>query len=331
MDEVEEISLVYENTEALRLDKVLVSLFLDLEISRSKAQKLIESGFVKVNKAVQKKSSFEVDTGDLITLNKPEPVELILEPYDFSLDIILEDEELLVINKPAGLTVHPGAGNKKETLVNALIFRQVDLSPSEDPYRPGIVHRLDKDTTGLLVVAKTEQAHRKLSEQFKDRTARRIYKSLCLITPRRKAEIANEKEGTIDAPIGRHSSNRTKMSVGGNSSREARTHWRVSELFYYAALMDLKLDTGRTHQIRVHMEHIGAPVIGDLQYGNFEALPRELFEGVKKFGRQALHAGSLEFIHPKTNEKQEFSAPLPDDFIGLIELFRKYDAKLSSV
>lgn len=330
MAETKNFQAVYQQQDNERLDKVLPDLFLELDISRAKAQKLIKDNCVKINGKLETKSSTMLVSGDIVEIEFADKENQDLEPYEFPLEIIYEDEELLVINKPAGLTVHPGSGNSNKTLVNALIWRQTNLSNLGDKYRPGIVHRLDKDTSGLIVVAKSDNSHRKLADQFKSKKASREYKALCLINPRRTKEVGKKKQGVIEVGIGRSQSDRVKMSTKSQKPKLARTFWKVDELFFYAALLSLRLDTGRTHQIRVHMEYLGSPVLGDKHYGNFEALPKELFEAVKKFSRQALHAEKLKLFHPKTGEEMEFCADLPVDFKKLIKLFRDFDAKLSS-
>ncbi|MEZ4754577.1 MAG: RluA family pseudouridine synthase [Bdellovibrionota bacterium] len=331
MDEdLEELRFQYQSSQPLRLDKVLAESFPELDLTRAKSQKMIKAGLISVEGKPALKSSQIIEPGNQLVLKLMATKPSDLKPYNFPLEIIFEDEFLLVVNKPPGLTVHPGAGNQNKTLVNALIHKQITLSKTSS-YRPGIIHRLDKDTSGLLVVAKTDAAHAALSDQFKTRTASRIYKALCLLTPRRKTEIGSQGFGVIEGDIGRDPKSRTKMSLDGLHPKSAVTHWKVSQLFYFAALLELKLETGRTHQIRVHMNSIGAPIIGDPTYGSFDLLPNILKNKVIKFGRQALHAESLTFIHPKSAEQLSFSCNPPADFLELITIFKTYDEEFSNI
>ena len=298
--------LTYEEQvtqEGIRLD-VYVGAVLEREISgtRSAAKKLIDDGKVTVGGKVQK-GSYKTRAGDIITIILPEPEELDAEPEDIPLDIVYEDSYIAVINKPVGMVVHPAPGNTHGTLVNALMYHIKDLSGIGGVKRPGIVHRIDKMTSGLLVIAKNDEAHISLSEQIKAHTARRTYISLVTGNIR-------EDEGTIDIPIGRHPTDRKKMAVkrpGANGTyREAVTHYRVLERFSAYTLTEEVLETGRTHQIRVHMAYIKHPLVGDDVYGS----------GKNPFGftGQALHAVNLELTHPKTGERMKFFAPLPDGF-----------------
>ncbi len=303
-----QIIKVTEEHSGKRIDAWLASV---LPLTRSAAVKLIESGNILLgDKTVAKSTKVLSDQSYSVTIPEPEPSEAL--PENIPLDIIYEDSELLVINKPKGMVVHPAPGNLCGTLVNALLYHCGDsLSGIGGVIRPGIVHRIDKDTSGLLVVAKNDDAHLALSEQLKDHTVSRIYSAIAL---------GNFKQdcGTVDAPIGRHPSDRKKMAVLRNSesAREAVTHYNVIERFGSFTYIKCVLETGRTHQIRVHMSSIGHPLLGDDVYGGsgtkFEALHRKLISG------QCLHAGELSFVHPKTKEKMHFETPLPSYFEELL-------------
>lgn len=305
------------------------------ELSRSRVQGLIRDGQVTLNGAVITEPKKKLIEGDRITLVMPEPEPAEPEGEDIPLSILYEDDELIVIDKPAGLVVHPGAGNWTGTLVNALIHHcGSSLSGIGGVRRPGIVHRLDKDTSGVLVVAKTDRAHRSLSEAFADhgRTGdlQRAYDALVWGTPARMG-------GTIETYLGRSTTDRTKQAVVREEREDARyavTHFQVQERFgekpdatAMASLVECRLETGRTHQIRVHMAHIGHPLVGDREYGRafftkVNVLPAELGDLVRNFPRQALHARLLAFRHPVTDELMEFEAPLPEDFAELLDGFR---------
>lgn len=307
-----------------RLDKVLVArLEPDLKCSRSQVERWIEQGLVSVNARVITKASWRVNSGDVIEARVPVDTASTLTPFEFKLDILFEDKELLVINKPAGLSVHPGAGNREQTLANAVVAHvgasQLRVGESN---RPGIVHRLDKDTTGVLVIAKTTSAHAGLARQFADRSIERAYRALVFTTPRAKRPVQMAGEGEIVAPIGRHPTKRTLMAVVQNG-KPAVTRWSVIERFAYGTLLECRLKTGRTHQIRVHVHSLGCPVIGDRTYGDFASLPTKLREAADTFGRQALHAYTLGFEHPTTRERLAFTAPLPKDFAELLSDFRE--------
>lgn len=305
------------------------------ELSRSRVQGLIRDGQVTLNGAVITEPKKKLIEGDRITLVMPEPEPAEPEGEDIPLSILYEDDELIVIDKPAGLVVHPGAGNWTGTLVNALIHHcGSSLSGIGGVRRPGIVHRLDKDTSGVLVVAKTDRAHRSLSEAFADhgRTGdlERAYDALVWGTPARMG-------GTIETYLGRSTTDRTKQAVVREEREDARyavTHFQVQERFgekpdatAMASLVECRLETGRTHQIRVHMAHIGHPLVGDREYGRafftkVNVLPAELGDLVRNFPRQALHARLLAFRHPVTDELMKFEAPLPEDFAELLDGFR---------
>ena len=296
-------NIILTATEAMRADKYISE---NVEaISRSYVKNLFDEGKIKVN-GVVKSASYKLKAGDVIEFSVPEPEEIEAIPEDIPLDIVFEDDNLLVINKPRGMVVHPAPGNSSGTLVNAVLFHcKGNLSGINGHFRPGIVHRIDKDTTGLLVVAKTNEAHLFLSDQLGDRSLSREYYALV---------HGNIKEdtGTIDAPIARSDNDRKKMAVTYKNSREAVTDFFVEKRFGLYTLVRCKLRTGRTHQIRVHMKHIGHPIVGDKTYG------------VKKeeFSRQGqlLHAGKIGFIHPVTKEKVYYSVPLPEDFEKVLNL-----------
>ncbi|MEG6617097.1 RluA family pseudouridine synthase [Peptococcaceae bacterium 1198_IL3148] len=290
-----------EATDAgLRLDKYL-SQELD-NFTRSYIQKLLADGQVTVNNHKQK-ASYKVQTGDEIILQQPDPVELTVEPENIPLDICYQDADVIVVNKPRGMVVHPAEGNYSGTLVNALLYHCQDLSGINGILRPGIVHRIDKDTTGLLMVAKNDAAHLNLAKQLKDHTVTRRYSALVM---------GNIKidSGTIDAPIGRDPKDRQKMAVIDKNSKPAITHYTVTNRYGQYTQVECRLETGRTHQIRVHMAYIKHPVVGDAKYGG----------NVKQFklNGQLLHAAVLGFTHPVTGEYLEFRAPLPDDFRAVL-------------
>ena len=288
--------LLIAETEAPRIDAFLAA---NTEISRSKLQKLIKDGAVERNGRPCKVNT-EVKPGDVIRLEIPkESDDPLPEPEDIPLDVVYEDEDLAVINKPKGMVVHPAPGNPTGTLVNALLFRFRTLSGTGGETRPGIVHRIDRFTSGLLVVAKNDAAHEALAKQFALHTAHREY--MCIVHGNLK-----EDRGTVDAPIGRHKTDRKRMAVTPDG-RKAVTHWRVLERFGTETLLDVALETGRTHQIRVQMAYIKHPIVGDEVYGT--PAPKLGLNG------QALHGYRLTFEHPRTGETMTFFAPLPEDFI----------------
>ena len=288
-----------------RLDK-LISEYSD-EISRSFAAKLAEDGAVTVNgKRVRK--NYKAVSGDVVEIELPEPEPISAEPEDIPLDIVYEDDDLIVVNKPQGMVVHPAAGNYTGTLVNALMFHcRGTLSAINGVVRPGIVHRIDKDTSGLLVAAKNNEAHIYLAQQIKERKANRRYIALL--------NGILKEDGTVSKPIARHPVDRKKMAVCAGG-REAVTHYHVMEHFGNEyTLAECVLETGRTHQIRVHMASIGHSVVGDKTYG----IKKERFN----LAGQLLHAATLGFVHPKSGEYMEFSAPIPDYFENILEKLRK--------
>ena len=273
-------------------------------LSRSAAQKLIEEGNVKRNGGKAKKND-KLNPGDRVDYAIPEPKEVDIVAKEMPLDIVYEDEDVLVINKPKGLVVHPAAGHQDDTLVNGLLFAMGDdLSGINGELRPGIVHRIDKDTSGLLAVAKNDLAHTVLASQLKDHSMHRVYEAIVCGSFR-------EDSGTVDAPIGRHPTDRKKMTVTARNSREAVTHWEVVKRYRGYTHIRCKLETGRTHQIRVHMAHIGHPILGDMVYGHKKP---ELGQD-----SQCLHAGTLCFAHPRDGRPVMVFAPMPDYFQQVIE------------
>ena len=278
------------------------------DLSRSAAQKLIEEGRVKRNGKPGKKND-KLNIGDEISYEIPEPKAVDIAPTKMDLDIVYEDEDVLVINKPKGLVVHPAAGHQDDTLVNGLLYAMGDdLSGINGELRPGIVHRIDKDTSGLLAVAKNDLAHTMLASQLKDHSMHRVYEAIVCGSFR-------EDSGTVDAPIGRHPSDRKKMCVIARNSRDAGTHWEVVRRYRGYTHIRCKLETGRTHQIRVHMAHIGHPILGDTVYGHKKA---ELGQD-----SQCLHAGTLCFAHPRDGHPVMVFAPLPKYFEEVIAKLEK--------
>ena len=327
----DEIKIVYDETSALRVDLVLFNYLATCSefnnISRTKIQSWLKSGHVSLNSKQIVKANLSVKKGDILlcSLPKEEPLDLI--PFDYPLEIIFEDQDLLVLNKPAGIIMHPGAAQKSETLLNAVVkYLDQDYLEQDQSGRLGIVHRLDKDTTGLVVIAKSASAHFALSKQFEKRSVGRIYEALVLASPRQDKHVQVEPEGSISTRLGRHQSKRTLISVVEQGGRIATTNWKLIENYAYACLLELILETGRTHQIRVHLNHLGSPVIGDQSYGDFSALPKKLGIIAEKFGRQALHAQSLEFDHPRNGERLKFVQEAPKEQLELISEFRDYQS-----
>ena len=298
--------ILYADSPSERLDAFLARTAEGL--SRSAAQKLIEEGCVTRNGKPAKKND-KLNIGDEISLTIPEPKDVDIVPTEMKLDIVYEDEDLLVINKPKGLVVHPAAGHQDDTLVNGLLhLLGDDLSGINGELRPGIVHRIDKDTSGLLAVAKNDLAHTFLASQLKDHTMARTYEAVVCGSFR-------EDSGTVDAPIGRHPSDRKKMCVTERNSKPAVTHWEVVRRYRGYTHIRCRLETGRTHQIRVHMAHIGHPILGDMVYGHKKP---ELGQS-----SQVLHAGQLCFRHPKDGRPVLVFAPLPAYFQQTIEKLEK--------
>lgn len=286
-----------------RIDKAIASF--DTDWSRTQIQNLIKEGHVLVNNEAAK-TNYKVKEGDIIIITPPEAIQLDIVAENLHLEIVYEDEDVVVVYKPRGMVVHPAPGHTSGTLVNGLMYQVKDLSGINGVLRPGIVHRIDKDTTGLLMVAKNDVAHVSLVDQLVKKTVTRKYTALV------HGRIPHDK-GTIDAPIGRDKKDRQSMAVVDNG-KHAVTHFRVLERLEKFTLVECQLETGRTHQIRVHMKYIGYPLAGDPKYG-----PKKTID----FNGQVLHAGVLGFIQPKTGEYLEFSYPLPEDFTNLLENLRK--------
>ena len=309
---------------ALRVDKFLMNMIENT--TRNKIQQAAENGSILVND-VAVKSNYKVKAGDVVRLVLAHPTyEQLLTPENIPLDIVYEDDQLLVINKPAGMVVHPGHGNYSGTLVNALAYHFENL-PMNSSERPGLVHRIDKDTTGLLVVAKTEHAMAYLTKQFAEKTSEREYIALVWGN-------IEEDEGTVEGNIGRHDTNRMRMAVheSDEKGKHAVTHYKVLERFGYVTLVSCQLETGRTHQIRVHMKHIGHTLFNDERYGGDSILKGTTFTKYKQFvencfkvlPRQALHAKTLGFEHPITKEFLRFDSPIPQDLQECIDKWRVY-------
>ena len=298
--------ILYADTDGERLDAFLARCGEGL--SRSAAQKLIEDGAVRRNGKLPKKND-KLRIGDAIEYSIPEPREVDIVPTKMAVDIVYEDEDLLVINKPKGLVVHPAVGHQDDTLVNGLLYALGDdLSGINGELRPGIVHRIDKDTSGLLAVAKNDLAHTMLASQLKDHSMARTYEAIVCGSFR-------EDSGTVDAPIGRHPSDRKKMAVTERNSKRAVTHWEVVARYRGYTHIRCRLETGRTHQIRVHMAHIGHPILGDMVYGRKKP---ELGQD-----SQVLHAGALCFSHPRDGRPVMVFAPLPEYFTQVLEKLQK--------
>ena len=317
---------VEKGQQLLRIDKYLMN-FIE-NATRNKIQAAAKNGSIYVND-IPVKSNYRVKPYDKIrVMFEHPPYEYLLTPENIPLDIVYEDDEVLVINKPAGLVVHPGHGNYSGTLINALIYHFENL-PNNSSNRPGLVHRIDKDTSGLLVIAKTEEAMAHLSKQFFDKTSEREYVALVWGN-------VEEDEGTIEGNIGRHPKNRLQNTVfegdDADKGKPAITHYKVLERLGYLTLISCKLETGRTHQIRVHMKHIGHTLFNDERYGGEKILKGTTFTKYKQFvencfkvlPRQALHAKKLGFQHPKTGEFLRFSSELPQDMLECIEKWRQY-------
>jgi 23S rRNA pseudouridine1911/1915/1917 synthase len=324
--------IVDKGQSPLRIDKYLMNHIANT--SRNRLQNACDAGCILVNgKPV--KSNYKIRPLDDIQIVLPEPVrEHELVPQDIPLNLLYEDEELVIVNKPAGMVVHPAYGNYKGTLMNALVYHFENLPRHPQlMHRPGLVHRIDKNTTGLLVIAKTDLAMNQLAKEFFERTIERHY--LALVWGDFK-----EDEGTITGHIGRNLKDRKVMYVfpDGTHGKHAVTHYKVIERFGYVSLVQCKLETGRTHQIRVHMQYAGHPVFNDAEYGGNRILKGTTFTKYKQFvencfsilgsARQALHAATLGFIHPKTQERMFFEAPLPNDMKDVLEKWRKYSNRI---
>jgi len=298
---------IEEDYDDIRIDKVLAAYF--TELSRSYIQKLIEGGNVTLAGKILK-SNFKVSAGQEVEILLPEPETLKVEPENIPLDILYEDSDVIVVNKPKNMVVHPAAGHYSGTLVNALLYHCKDsLSGINGIMRPGIVHRIDKDTTGALVVCKNDTAHQCLAEQLKEHSITRKYEAIVYNT-------FKETEGRVEGPIGRHPSERTKMAINYKNGKDAITNYRVLEnLGNGYAHIECRLETGRTHQIRVHMSSLHHPLLGDTVYG-----PQKDSFGLEG---QTLHARVLGFIHPTTKEYMEFEAPIPEYFTKLLQKLRR--------
>ncbi len=292
--------------ESIRIDKYLSE---KTTYSRSTIQKMIEEEFIRVNEK-KIKSNYILRENDLISIDDSFVKEMDVLPEDIKLDIVYEDDDLMVINKPSGMVVHPGNGNMEHTLVNALMGYTKDLSNNGEEFRPGIVHRIDKDTSGLMIVAKNNKAHELLAEGFKNKTIHREYIALVI------GEIPNEK-GIIDAPIGRDKLDRKKMCVTEKNGKNAVTHFTVLKRYKGYTLIRLKLETGRTHQIRVHMKYIGYPIYNDPVYTNHKCT---------SFG-QFLHSYSLDFIHPMSRRNMHFEVPVPEEFQNFLNSLTSLEDK----
>jgi 23S rRNA pseudouridine1911/1915/1917 synthase len=334
LDEIEEQGELFEHfrfiadpgQSLLRIDKFLLHRLQDT--SRTKIKDAADAGCILVNEKPVK-ANYKIKPGDVVVIMLSYPrKEFELIPEDIPLDVVYEDDSLLVVNKKAGMVVHPAHGNYTGTLVHALAFRYRDLEmfTSEDS-RAGLVHRIDKDTSGLLVVAKTEKAKSHLGRQFFDKTSRRVYQALVWGVPR-------EPEGTIDANIGRSQRNRQVMQVypDGSHGKRAVTHYKVLEDLSYISLIECKLETGRTHQIRIHMKYAGHPLFNDADYGGDQILKGTTFTKYRQFvencfkmlPRQALHAKELGFMHPETGQWMQFDSGLPDDMKEVLRKWRNY-------
>ncbi|MBU8692537.1 RluA family pseudouridine synthase [Bacillus altitudinis] len=297
---------VSEEQTSERLDKFLSTT--EPEWSRTQVQQWVKDGLIEVN-GKQVKANYKVQAGDQIKVEIPDPEALDVEAESMDLDIYYEDEDVLVVNKPRGMVVHPAPGHVTGTLVNGLMAHCNDLSGINGVMRPGIVHRIDKDTSGLLMVAKNDMAHESLVNQLVAKTVSRKYTAVV-------HGIIQHDTGTIDAPIGRDKKDRQSMTVTKENAKQAVTHFDVMERFKDFTVVECRLETGRTHQIRVHMKYIGYPLAGDPKYG-----PRKTVD----FNGQLLHAGVLGFDHPRTGEYMEFTAPIPADMQGFIDSLRNND------
>ncbi len=315
--------IVLENENNLRVD-ILINKR-EILISRTRIKNFILKEKLRLNGKIIKSPSKKVNTGDKIELQIPEPEDASLKPYDYKLEIVYEDDDILVINKPAGIIMHPGAGNYDKTIVNALMhYDKNSLSTIGDELRPGIVHRIDKNTSGLVVVAKNDSAHNNLSKQFRDHTISRVYQLLIWGKLR-------PSSGKIDTFIVRSSKNRQLMEVSNSKGKRAITNYKTLEVFENnksptLSLVECKLETGRTHQIRVHMTHLGNSIVGDdkykKKYKKIKNIDLELEILISKLNRQFLHAKTLGFIHPKTNEELSFSSNLPTELNNLLIMLR---------
>lgn len=294
-----------ESAEKMRIEKWLADSG-NTGLTRSRIDNLVRSGYIKVN-GISIIRTVKLKSGDRIEINIPPPLDLEIKPENIPLDIIYEDNDLLVVNKSKGMVVHPAHGNYTGTLVNALLYHCKDsLSGINGIIRPGIVHRIDKNTSGLLIIAKNDVSHLKLSEQIKAHSFTREYEAVA-------SGYFKESSGTIDAPIGRHHTERKKMCVTYENSRNAVTHYEVIKQYGGYAYLKLKLETGRTHQIRVHLSYINHPILGDDVYG----------KSYKNIEGQCLHARKIGFVHPSTGEYMEFTSELPEYFLKILRIIEK--------
>lgn len=300
---------VEESQSGMRLDKFLTEIYPDQ--TRSFLQKLVKSGEIKVNGKPVIKAGFVVEGGDQVSASIPTPQAVEIEAENIPLDILYEDADVLIVNKPKGMVVHPSAGHYSGTLVNAIMYHCADsLSGINGEIRPGIVHRIDMDTTGALIICKNDAAHVDIAEQIKEHTVTRRYRGIV-------CGVVKEDEGTIEGAIGRHPTQRKKMAINEKNGKPAITHYKVLQRFAKYTYMELRLETGRTHQIRVHMASIGHPLLGDELYGNPKNLAMKGLQG------QTLHAMVIGFVHPTTHEYMEFEAPLPEYFQNLLQKLPK--------
>ena len=300
---------VEESQSGMRLDKFLTEIYPDQ--TRSFLQKLVKSGEIKVNGKPVIKAGFVVEGGDQVSASIPTPQAVEIEAENIPLDILYEDADVLIVNKPKGMVVHPSAGHYSGTLVNAIMYHCADsLSGINGEIRPGIVHRIDMDTTGALIICKNDAAHVDIAEQIKEHTVTRRYRGIV-------CGVVKEDEGTIEGAIGRHPTQRKKMAINEKNGKPAITHYKVLHRFAKYTYMEFRLETGRTHQIRVHMASIGHPLLGDELYGNPKNLAMKGLQG------QTLHAMVIGFVHPTTHEYMEFEAPLPEYFQNLLQKLPK--------
>lgn len=301
--------MVEAEQDGERLDRYLTLIY--AEQSRSFFQKLIKGGHVRVNDKEITKAGYVLTVGDVVAASIPEAQSVAIEAEDIPLDILYEDADVLIVNKPKGMVVHPSAGHYSGTLVNAIMYHCSDsLSGINGEIRPGIVHRIDMDTTGALIVCKNDAAHTDIAEQIKEHTVTRKYRGIV-------CGVVKVEEGTIEGAIGRHPTQRKKMAINEKNGKPAITHYKVLQRFAKYTYMEFQLETGRTHQIRVHMSSIGHPLLGDELYGNPKNLAMKGLQG------QTLHAMIIGFVHPSTHEYMEFEAPLPEYFQNLLHKLSK--------
>ena len=316
--------LIKEEDSQKRLDVILAKLIPDL--TRSNLKKIIEQKQVRINNLVENSPSKKLKTEDVVEINLISTEEIKILPTDIKLDIVYEDKDILIINKPAGMVVHPGAGNYKETLVNALIYKyKNNLSDVNGTTRPGIVHRIDKETSGLLVIAKNNKAHSSLGKQFSDHTIQRTYQALAW-------GVLRPLNSRVETLIGRSRKNRQLMSVTEITGKKSITNYKTLKIFNIKdipkiSFLECELETGRTHQIRVHMAYKGNSLLGDQQYGKknirFKKINEDFVDKLKILNRQALHAKSLGFIHPTSKKYINFESKLPKDFKKILDLLNK--------